>query len=260
MQSIKLITITVVSFLINISYSQSAKDSELFRTLKANDSILFEISFNTCDLSVLDNLLAKDLEFYHDQGGITNSKEAFITVMKNGICKETNPYKSRRELIQNSLEVFPLFTNGELYGALQKGVHRFFETHKGKEKPGSIAKFSHLWLKENDQWILKRVISYDHKMPPTNTTRSFLVPNDILESYLGHYKAPKSGDVYITKIETGLMISAGNMKSPISAESKTMFKHAQAPLTFEFVLNKKSEVFKIIIREQGTIVEEAIKQ
>ena len=163
-QAIKKITFTVISLLMTLGYAQSQKDSELFKKLKANDSILFEISFNKCELSVLDNLLAEDLEFYHDKGGITNSKDAFIKVMNNGICKENNPYKSRRELIKGSLEVFPLYENNVLYGALQKGEHRFFEMHKGKEAPGSFAKFTHLWLKEGDQWILKRVISYDHKM------------------------------------------------------------------------------------------------
>ena len=45
-----------------------------------------------------------------------------------------------------------MYNNGTLYGALQNGEHRFFETYKGEEKAGSIAKFSHLWLKEGDQW------------------------------------------------------------------------------------------------------------
>jgi len=259
-QSIKIITFTVVSFLMNYGYSQSNKDSELFKTLKANDSIIFEISFNKCDLSVLDNLLAEDLEFYHDKGGITNSKEEFVNGMRHGLCKKDNPYKSRRELIKESLEVFPLYKNGELYGALQKGIHRFFETHNGKENSGSVAKFSHLWLKDNEQWYLKRVISYDHKMQATHTIKNVKVPKDILESYIGYYKAPKSGDVRVTRNENGLIISAGNMKSPLHPESETLFKHTQAPLTFEFVLNKQNNVSKIIVREHGEIVEEAIKQ
>jgi len=259
-QSIKIITITVVSLLMNFGYSQSPKDSELFKTLKTNDSILFEISFNKCQLSVLDNLLAEDLEFYHDKGGITNSKEAFLNGMKNGICKENNPYKSRRELVKGSLEVFPLYKNGELYGALQKGIHRFFETHKGLENPGSIAKFSHLWLKNDTQWILKRVISYDHKMQASNDLKTITVSEDILKSYVGHYKAPKSGDVLITKNDGELIITAGKMKSVIYPESKTVFKHKQAPLTFEFVSNKQSKILKIIVRENGKVVEEAIKE
>ena len=114
---------------------------------------------------VMENL-ADDLEFYHDQGGVTNSKEEFMEVMKKGICGESNTTKSRRELVPNSLDVYPLYSNGALYGALQNGEHQFYESYNSQpEVSGSIAKFSHLWLKEGDNWMLKRVISFDHKMP-----------------------------------------------------------------------------------------------
>ncbi len=150
--------------LVSQSQAQVAKDAELFKTMKAHDSLLFEISFNKCQLSAIDGILANDLEFYHDQGGITHSKAEFMSVMKNGICSETNKTKSRRALVKGSLEVFPMYQNGMLYGALQNGEHRFFESYDGQpETKGSIAKFSHLWLKVENQWVLKRVISYDHK-------------------------------------------------------------------------------------------------
>ena len=32
------------------------------------------------------------------------------------------------------------------------------------EKAGSTAKFIHLWILEDNQWKLKRILSYDHKM------------------------------------------------------------------------------------------------
>ena len=144
--------------------AQVDQQSALFKTLKANDSLLFEVSFNKCQLSAIENIMADDLEFYHDQGGITNSKDEFMNVMRNGICSPSNKTKSRRELVAGSLEVFPLYKNGSLYGALQNGEHKFFESYNQKqETAGSIAKFSHLWLKDQDQWVLKRVISYDHQ-------------------------------------------------------------------------------------------------
>jgi len=136
----------------------------LFETLKEHDSLLFEVSFNKCNLEAINEIIAEDLEFYHDQSGITQSKEAFMDVMQNGICSPTNKTKSRRELVEGSLEVFPLYNNGELYGALQNGEHRFFESYDGtKETAGSIARFSHLWIQEDEKWTLKRVISYDHQ-------------------------------------------------------------------------------------------------
>ncbi|MEQ8523163.1 hypothetical protein [Gracilimonas sp.] len=56
--------------------------------------------------------------------------------------------------------------NGELYGAIQRGEHEFYILEPGKEmyKTG-FARFTHLWLLEDGEWILKRVLSYDHKDP-----------------------------------------------------------------------------------------------
>ena len=145
--------------------AQEHPQSELFKTLKQKDSLIFEVGFNNCDASVYPTLVADDLEFYHDQGGITNSREAFVQTFKKNICGNPN-FKSRRELVENSLEVFPMYSNGNLYGALQTGVHKFYESFNGKpEVAGSTARFAHLWLLENGAWTLKRVISYDHISP-----------------------------------------------------------------------------------------------
>ena len=157
----------ILVFMAVINDVQPAVPSDkmgLFETLKEHDSLLFEVSFNQCKLDVIDNIISKDLEFYHDQSGITHSKQSFVDLMQNGICNPTNKTKSRRVLIEGSLEVFPLYNNGELYGALQNGEHRFLEGYDGAdETAGSIAKFSHLWIQENNKWVLKRVISYDHQ-------------------------------------------------------------------------------------------------
>ena len=143
--------------------AQTDEYSEIYKILKANDSLIFERSFNKCELQYLDQLISEDFEFYHDKAGILDSKDAFIKVMKDGICSTNNTTKSTRELV-GELEVFPLYNNGKLYGALQNGIHRFFETTNGNLVEGSTAKFSHLWILENDKWFLKRVLSFDHQM------------------------------------------------------------------------------------------------
>ena len=144
---------------------QVNKDSELYNTLKTNDSLLFEVGFNKCHLSEFENLMSKDLEFYRDKSGTAESLSQFLDVMKNGICNTSNIYKARRELVEGSLEVFPLYDNGVLYGAIQNGEHRFFEKSNDQpEKAGSAAKFTHLWILNNNQWKLKRVLSYDHQL------------------------------------------------------------------------------------------------
>ncbi|WP_431135959.1 nuclear transport factor 2 family protein [Psychroserpens mesophilus] len=158
------IVLSLLGVLANMN-AQMATDSEIFKTLKANDSLIFERSFNHCETQYLSQLIAKDFEFYHDISGLETSKTRFIESIKNGICNPDIATTSRRELIDGSLEVFPLQNDGVIYAALQNGIHRFFETTNDKEVPGSTAKFSHLWIIEDGKWYLKRVISYDHQMP-----------------------------------------------------------------------------------------------
>ena len=98
--------------------AQGAEASELFKILKTNDSLLFNVGLNECDFTKLKNLTTDDLEFYHDKNGVVNSNEEFVTAMANGICKEDNPYKARRELVEGSLQVFTLYNNGNMYGAI----------------------------------------------------------------------------------------------------------------------------------------------
>ncbi|MEM5564354.1 nuclear transport factor 2 family protein [Psychroserpens sp. AS72] len=144
--------------------AQTDEYAEVYKTLKANDSLIFDRAFNHCELQHLEFLIPEDFEFYHDKEGVINSKDVFINVMKNGICNPNNTTKSTRELVDGSLEIYLLKNNGELYGAIQNGIHRFFETTNGNKVAGSTAKFSHLWILENNKWYLKRVLSYDHQM------------------------------------------------------------------------------------------------
>ncbi len=143
--------------------SQEAKDSELFQVLKQYDSLLFDAGFNNCDISAFEHLIAEDLEFYHDQGGLTTNKEDFLTNVRNNICSSPDK-KPIRKLNSESLQVFPLFSNGKLYGAIQMGEHYFYIKEPGKEMyPTSTALFTHVWLLRDGKWILKRVLSYNHK-------------------------------------------------------------------------------------------------
>ena len=69
-------------------------------------------------------------------------------------------FRSRRELVPGTLEVFPLAN----FGAIQTGIHRFYILEPGQpERSGDIAKFIHVWKKSDDKWKLARVLSYDHK-------------------------------------------------------------------------------------------------
>jgi hypothetical protein len=158
----KLFTSALLFLLANHLLAQVDPSLALFRELKSRDSLLFEIGFNTCDISQFENLVSEDFEFYHDQAGVTASKADFVAGIRDGLCKLS--YRARRELVKGSLLVYPLKKNGVLYGALQMGKHRFFALEKDKpEYFTSIALFTHLWILENGEWKLLRGLSYDHQ-------------------------------------------------------------------------------------------------
>ena len=139
---------------------QVAKSSPLYREIKGLDSLIFEVGFNQCNFSPYDSLVSEDLEFYHDKGGITTGKAAFIASMKNGICNP--PLKIKRMPDDSGFQVFPLFREGVLYGAIQQGKHLFFEYSNKQWIHTGTARFTNLWLLKNRSWKLQRVLSYDH--------------------------------------------------------------------------------------------------
>jgi hypothetical protein len=122
---------------------------ELTQAITALDKQLFD-AYNTCNIEKLGTLVTDDLEFYHDKTGLAVGKQVFLEAIKKNICG-----KVTRELVQGSLEVYPLHG----YGAVEIGVHRFH--HPGDSDVGE-AKFVQLWQYKDGTWKISRVISYDH--------------------------------------------------------------------------------------------------
>lgn len=125
---------------------------QLDQTLTALDTALFD-SYNHCDLKTFESFFVDDVEFYHDQGGVTLGKAALTESVKNNICGKTT-----RELVPGTLHIY--YMKG--YGALEVGVHRFH--HPGHENTEGVGEgqFIHLWRYQNGAWKISRVISYDH--------------------------------------------------------------------------------------------------
>jgi hypothetical protein len=143
------------------SYSQVKNTDELYKTAEKLDSLLFNEGFNKCNLSHYDSIISKDLEFYHDKGGITDGKQAFIESIKNNICG--GPNKVKRELVPNTMKVYPLHKNQVLYAFIEEGEHDFLEFYQGEWHKRSRAKFTILWMLEEGNGKMKRVFSYDHQ-------------------------------------------------------------------------------------------------
>jgi hypothetical protein len=123
---------------------------ELDKAITSLDTALFD-SYNRCDLEKFASLLADDVEFYHDQGGVTLGRANLTDSVRKNICG-----KVTRELV--SLQVYPM----KGLGAVEIGVYRFH--HPGHDDTEGIgeAKFIHLWRYKDGAWKVTRVISYDH--------------------------------------------------------------------------------------------------
>jgi hypothetical protein len=130
------------------------KPDDLFRRVEALDRAVFD-AFNRCELGTLESFFAPELEFYHDKAGVTWTRDEFMQNVKKNVCG-----KFRRELVAETLEVWPL---GD-YGAVYSGTHRFCQFASGKCE-GS-GKFMHIWRNQGGDWKMTRVISYDHKSVP----------------------------------------------------------------------------------------------
>lgn len=127
--------------------------SILYQEVYHLDSLLFD-AFNRRDTTVFNNMFSKDLEFYHDKGGLSGYDQT-VNFLRETIKADNN---LKRELIKGSFEVYAI----PGYGAMEIGSHKFCHDENGKQDCGTF-KFVHIWKKQNDQWKITRVISYDHK-------------------------------------------------------------------------------------------------
>jgi len=148
-------------FLSTLLFAQIEKTSKLYTAILEKDSLLFNVGFNTCDMSQFEQLVSDNFEFYHDKGGMVKTKADFISSIKSGVCD--NDYQAIRTLDATSIEIYPLYTNGILYGAIQNGNHRFYALEENAPMYlTSEAKFTHVWLLENEEWKLSRSLSFNH--------------------------------------------------------------------------------------------------
>jgi len=125
---------------------------ELDKAIASLDADLFD-SYNRCDLEKFSSFFVDDVEFYHDQGGVTLGRDKLTDSVKKNICG-----KVTRELVPGTLQVH--YMKG--YGAVEMGVHRFH--HPGHEDTEGVGegRFIHLWQYKDGAWKITRVISYDH--------------------------------------------------------------------------------------------------
>jgi len=146
MIKIKKISLTLLtSVCFSFGYSQT---DELYQTVVKLDSAFFG-AYNTCNMEKQADFYSDSIEFYHDKGGLTTSKQEILDATRKNICG-----KVTRELVKGSIEVSPV----PGYGAVEIGMHMF---HNNQEK-GQIphpSRFVIIWRNREGKWTITRVIS-----------------------------------------------------------------------------------------------------
>ncbi|PTT73381.1 MULTISPECIES: serine hydrolase [unclassified Chryseobacterium] len=208
-------------------FGQVTTQSELYKTILLKDSLLFNVGFNTCDIKQFENLLSDKFEFFHDRDSISY-KATFIHNLRNGLCFSPTTYQSRRELVNGNSEIYPLYKGKNLYGAIQLGIHKFYETIAGKkESYASTAKFTSVWLLENGQWKLNKCLSYDHQTESKKENEIPIFDNDkAIEKWLKENKVPTLGLGVIEKGKLKQIKVFGEISKGVSAPYNTIFNVA----------------------------------
>lgn len=140
-----------------ISYGHVATSDttgSLYQTVAGLDKTLFD-SFNNRRLDSMKSSFAVNLEFYQDNEGLENYDRTMSDF--SDMFSDSDNAGLRRELVQGTLEVYPL----PGYGAIEVGQHRFVHKENGVDVAGTFH-FVHVWQQTGDRWKLTRIISFGH--------------------------------------------------------------------------------------------------
>ncbi|TFW16689.1 nuclear transport factor 2 family protein [Duganella callida] len=133
----------------------AADDATLSATLSRIDTEMFD-AFNQCDkpgeLDKYASYFDAAIEFYHDNGGVTWTRDAMIANTAKYVCGHYS-----RRLVPGSLKVIPV----KDFGAITTGSHVFCQSGSGKCE--GIAEFTMVWRYKDDVWQVTRALSYGHR-------------------------------------------------------------------------------------------------
>ncbi len=133
----------------------------LTTAILARSDALFDAIFTDCAPEVVGDMISADFEFHHDRWGtIADSRDAFVAHLRQRCARQASDEDtaSRRERVPGTTEVFPMGADA----ALETGIHRFHERHGRDEILVGIARYSHLWRREDGVWRVSRILSYAH--------------------------------------------------------------------------------------------------
>jgi hypothetical protein len=134
----------------NIRPSESLEQS-----IRRLDGEVFD-AFNRCSdpaqLDIHASYFATNVEFYHDNGGVTWNRADMLANTRKNACGHYT-----RKLIPDSIAVYPI----KDFGAIELGSHRFCQVETGKCE--GVADFVMIWHQASKGWEITRVLSYGHR-------------------------------------------------------------------------------------------------
>ena len=155
-------TLVIILSLISSLFGYSQTDSEIKEAILKKDKKFWD-AYNTCQTNDMKEFLSEDVEFYHDNGGITLGADNLTNSIQKNLCSKPD-FKVRREAINSTVTVDILDKNNVIYGVIVSGSHHFYITQNNeKEFKSGKAKFFHLWLLKEGNWKMTRILSYDHQ-------------------------------------------------------------------------------------------------
>lgn len=234
-----------------------AQQGDISSTIIQKDSA-FWAAYNRCDVAGMDALFTEDVEFYHDKGGATTGLATLSANVKKGMCG-TPGYKLRREAVAGTVQVFPMYSNGAVYGALISGEHIFYVTDGGKpEYLDGHARFTQLWVLRGGEWKMSRVLSYDHKPAVyQNKRQEVQLSRRTLNKLEGTYNSNAKGPIVVKRSGSNLHITVGGQSFALFAANNHSFFIKERDLTFEFGPESGQKIEHLTIRENGAVVERA---
>jgi hypothetical protein len=130
-------------------------EASLFNTISSLDTAVFD-AFNNCSspeqLQKHADYFDSDVEFYHDNGGVTWNRRDMLANVEKNVCGNY-----RRELIADTLKVHPI----KDFGAIATGEHRFCQIKTGSCE--GMADFVIVWRNVDNKWQITRVLSFGHR-------------------------------------------------------------------------------------------------
>lgn len=150
-----LICLLLILAPLRAAQAADASTDSLHDTIAALDHEVFD-SFNRCSdpaqLRRHAGYFDPAVEFYHDTGGVTWTREAMLANTAKHVCGNFT-----RQRLPGTLEVFPV----KDFGAIARGQHRFCDSASGKCE--GLADFTIIWRLRDGQWQITRVLSYAHR-------------------------------------------------------------------------------------------------